>query len=159
MGWLVFIPLSLTEWRTLSADILEPSSLPGRREPCQEKQLPKRILIVDDQPFIIKILTVRLVAHGYVVLSASNGEDLMAKLSAFKPDAIVMDVMMPGMDGVQLADKLGQLPATATTPIIFHSALISPDQPQDSPANPYHHYLGKSFEPEALLKLLWRIGV
>lgn len=114
---------------------------------------------MDDQPFVLKILTVQLVAHGYVVLSASNGEEMMAKLSAFKPDAIVMDVMMPGMDGVQLADRLGESPATATTPIIFHSALISPRQPEDSPTNPYHHYLGKSFEPEALLNLLQRIGV
>jgi len=120
--------------------------------------LPKRILIVDDDPTVIKVLTLLLVAHGYLVLTASNGEDLMAKLSAFKPDAILMDVLMPGMDGVQLAERLGQMHATATTPIIFLSALITPDQPQDSPSNPYHHYLGKSFEPEALLELLRRIG-
>ena len=121
--------------------------------------MPKRILIVDDDPIVIKVLTLLLVAHGYLVLTASNGEDLMAKLSAFRPDAILMDVMMPGMDGVQLAERLGQMHATAITPIIFMSALITPDQPQDSPSNPYHHYLGKSFEPEALLGLLKRIGV
>ena len=121
--------------------------------------MPKRIMIVDDQAFVLKLLTVQLVAHGYVVLAASNGEEMMAKLTAFKPDAIVLDVMMPGLDGVQLADRLAQVPATANIPIIFHSALISPHQPEDSPANPHHHYLGKSFEPEALLKLLQRIGV
>ena len=119
----------------------------------------KRILIVDDEPFVIKLLTVRLVSHGYLVLAATNGEELMAKLATFRPDAILMDVMMPGMDGVQLAERLGLVPGTAAIPIIFHSALISPDQPQDSPSNPYHHYLGKSFEPEALLGLLKRIGV
>lgn len=116
-------------------------------------------MIVDDQPFVLKLLTVQLVSHGYVVLSAANGEEMMAKLAVFKPDAIVLDVMMPGLDGVQLAERLGQVPATASIPIIFHSALISPRQPEDSPANPNHHYLGKSFEPEALLNLLKRIGV
>ncbi len=117
----------------------------------------KRILIVDDEPFIIKLLTQRLVANGYLVLAANNGADLMAKLAAFKPDAILMDVMMPGLDGVQLADQLGQMPGTAHLPIIFHSALISPDQPQDSPTHPHHHYLSKSFEPEPLLELLHRV--
>jgi len=121
--------------------------------------VPKRILIVDDEPFVIKLLTVRLTANGYVVLAATDGLDMMAKLSTFRPDAIQMDVMLPGMDGVQLAERLGQMPSTENTPIIFHSALISPDQPQDSPSNPHHHYIGKSFEPEALLALLNRIGV
>lgn len=120
--------------------------------------MPKRILVVDDDPFIIKTLTRFLVGNGYLVLAATNGDELMAKLTAFRPDAILMDVMLPGMDGVQLADRLGKLPATAATPIIFLSALITPDQPQDSPSNPYHHYLGKSFEPQALLELLRRIG-
>lgn len=121
--------------------------------------MPKHILIVDDDPIAIKILTRLLVGRGYLVMAAANGEDLMARLTAFKPDAILMDVMLPGMDGVQLAERLGQIPATAATPIIFLSALISPDQPQDSPINPRHHYLCKSFEPEVLLELLKRIGV
>lgn len=120
--------------------------------------MPKHILIVDDDPIAIKVLTRLLVAHGYLVLAAANGEDLLARVTAFRPDAVLMDVMLPGMDGVQLAERLGQMPATASTPIIFLSALISPDQPQDSPSNPRHHFLGKSFEPEALLELLKRIG-
>ena len=119
----------------------------------------KRILIVDDEPFIIKLLTVRLTASGYVVLGAKDGLDMMAKLAGFKPDAILMDVMMPRMDGVQLADMLGQMPSMSHVPIIFNSALISPDLPQDSPTNPNHHYLSKSFEPEVLLELLKRIGL
>lgn len=119
----------------------------------------KQILVVDDEPFVLKILKLRLVAAGYVVEEAKDGLDMMAKLATFKPDAILMDVMMPRMDGVQLADMLGQMPGMAEIPIIFHSAIIAPDTPQDSPSNPHHHYLSKSFEPEALLKLLQRIGV
>ena len=121
--------------------------------------MPKHILVVDDEPFVLKILTRQLVAHGYVVLSATGGSDLMAKLATFKPDVILLDVMMPGLDGIQIAEQLARGKATAQIPIIFLSALISPYQPQDSPANPRFHYLGKPFEPETLLKLLGRIGV
>ena len=121
--------------------------------------MPKRIIIVDDDPGILKILTKRLVAEGYLVLSAANGADLAAKLPTFRPSAILLDVMMPGMDGVQIADQLARFPTTAPIPIIFLSALISPYDPQDSPANPRHHYLSKPFEPEVLLALLKRIGV
>ncbi|MBL0312744.1 MAG: response regulator [Holophagaceae bacterium] len=119
----------------------------------------KHILVVDDEPFTIQILTLRLVANGYLVDSASDGADMLAKLADFKPDAILLDVMMPRIDGTQLADLLGQMPDLADIPIIFHSALISPDLPQDSPVNPHHHYLSKTAEPEVLLALLKRIGV
>ncbi len=119
----------------------------------------KRILIVDDEPFIIKILTLRLVANDYLVDAAGDGIEMMAKLAAYKPDAILMDVIMPCMDGVQLADLLGQMKGLADIPIIFHSALISPEMPQDSPSKPHHHYLSKSVEPEVLLELLHRIGL
>ena len=119
----------------------------------------KRILVVDDDPNIVMILTRRLMANGYLVLSASGGEQLLAQLRAFRPDAILLDVMMPFMDGKQVADKLGLNHATATIPIIFISCLIAPLHPQDSPTNPQHHYLGKPFEPEALLGLLKRFGV
>jgi len=121
--------------------------------------MPKRIMIVDDEPLIIQTLTPLLVAHGYMVLAASSGADLLAKLPAFRPDAILLDVMMPKMNGFQVAEQLGHFPATATIPIIFLSAVISPFEPQDSPAKPTHHFLGKPFETETLLKLLKRICV
>jgi len=121
--------------------------------------MPKRIIVVDDDPTISLIITKRLVANGYVVLPAASGAELMVKLPAFRPDVILLDVMMPGMDGVQVAELLGQRLNTASLPIIFLSALISPDHLQDSPSNPLHHYLGKPFEPEVLLGLLKRIGV
>jgi len=121
--------------------------------------LPKRIMVVDDDEFIVKILTRRLVANGYLVLSAASGAELLAKLPSFRPDGILLDVMMPGMDGVQVAELLGRRPSTSRIPIVFVSALIGPDHAQDSPANPLHHYLGKPFEPEVLMALLKRIGL
>ena len=56
-----------------------------------------------------------------------------------------------------MAKQLEQEPATAAIPIVFCSALISRDSPEDFPSNPNYHYLGKPFEPETLLDLLKRI--
>ena len=117
----------------------------------------RRIMIVDDDPSFVSILTRRLVANGYMVLSAFSGEDLLTKLDGFHPDVILLDVMMPGMDGLQVAKRLEQGASTAAIPIVFCSALISTDYPQEFPANPRYHYLGKPFEPEVLLALLKRI--
>lgn len=122
-------------------------------------RLAKQILIVDDDPIAIKIFTARLVANGYLVDAASDGAAMMAKLATFKPDAILLDVMMPRVNGVQQADILGRIPGMADIPIIFHSALFPPSLPRDSPSNPHHHYLSKSAEPEELLALLKQIVV
>ena len=66
---------------------------------------------------------------------------------------------MPGLDGRQVADHMANSPATASIPIVFISALISPFHSQDSPSNPLHHYLGKPFDENVLRDLLKRIGV
>ena len=121
--------------------------------------MPKKVLVVDDEPLVATIISRHLVAKGYLVFSACDGADLFQKLRGFRPDVILLDVMMPGMDGVKVAETLGQNPATANIPIVFISALIGPSDPQDNPANPFHHYLGKPFEPEVLLALLKRIGL
>lgn len=121
--------------------------------------MPKRIIIVDDEPDFRMILTRRLISHGYLVLSASSSADLLAKLPSFRPDAILLDVLMPGIDGIQVAEQLDRISATASTPIIFLSSLISAHHPQDSSSNTRHHFLGKPFMSETLLGLLRRIGV
>jgi CheY-like chemotaxis protein len=119
----------------------------------------KRILVVDDEMDFTRIVTRNLITQGYLVRAAGGVDEVMKSLKAFRPDAILMDVMLPGTDGVKIAEQLARSPATATIPIVFVSALISPYQPQDSPANPLHHYLGKPFEPEVLMGLLRRIGI
>ena len=60
----------------------------------QEGGMPKRIIVVDDEPSIVKILTKRLMGWGYVVLSASSATELLAKLSVFKPDVILLDLSL-----------------------------------------------------------------
>jgi DNA-binding response OmpR family regulator len=68
----------------------------------------KRILVVDDEPDFLEILSVRLRAGGYEVEVAHNGEEALKKIQQFKPDLILSDVIMPKMDGVDFFHALRQ---------------------------------------------------
>lgn len=79
------------------------------------------ILIVDDSPTEVHVLTSILEKHGFVVGVATNGEDGVEKSKADKPDLILMDVVMPGMNGFQAARQISTDPETSSIPIILVS--------------------------------------
>jgi putative two-component system response regulator len=82
-----------------------------------------RILIVDDEPLNIKVL-VDLLRPNYNLLVAKNGEQALERMSMTPPpDLVLLDVMMPGMDGYEVCRHLKQNPHTATVPVIFCSAM------------------------------------
>ncbi|KFD39146.1 PhoP family transcriptional regulator [Schleiferia thermophila str. Yellowstone] len=81
-----------------------------------------KILIVDDEPDIIEILDYNLKKEGYHVLTADNGEDAIKVAKASKPDLIVLDVMMPGMDGMEVCEKIRNLPELSGVLITFLTA-------------------------------------
>ncbi len=83
-----------------------------------------QILIVDDESHNRKLLELLLGSDGYQTRSANNGEDALASISQGAPDLILLDIMMPGMDGFQVAGILKAAPATANIPIIMVTALI-----------------------------------
>lgn len=78
-----------------------------------------QVLIVDDSPTEVHILSSVLEKGGYTVLAASNGEDGIAQAKEAKPDLILMDVVMPGMNGFQATRQLTKDPETANIPIII----------------------------------------
>lgn len=86
-------------------------------------ETPARILIVDDEVCNLRLMEVLLKAEGYVTESASNGEDALAFTNSFHPDLILLDVMMPGIDGFEVAGRLKLDPATKNIPIIMVTAL------------------------------------
>lgn len=65
-----------------------------------------RVLVVDDEPNIVELLKVSLKFQGFEVETASSGHEALEKATAFKPEAFILDVMMPGMDGFELLPKL-----------------------------------------------------
>ena len=64
----------------------------------------KKVLVVDDEPGIVKIVELELKFYGYDVITASSGKEGLEKCKRLKPDAVIMDIMMPGMAGNQAAE-------------------------------------------------------
>ena len=79
------------------------------------------VLIVDDSPTELHVLTTILQKNGHTVTSASNGEEGVAKAKAEKPDLILMDVVMPGMNGFQASRQISTDPETSHIPVIIVS--------------------------------------
>lgn len=78
-----------------------------------------KILIVDDSPTELHVLTGHLAAAGHQTLTAESGEEGLEVAKSEKPDLILMDVVMPGLNGFQATRKLGRDPATAHIPVII----------------------------------------
>ena len=83
---------------------------------------PPRILIVDDNPMNLEILQTRLAVHGYEIVTAADGEEALTIASEKQPDLILLDVMMPRMDGIEVCRRLRSDPALPFTPIILVTA-------------------------------------
>jgi CheY-like chemotaxis protein len=84
---------------------------------------PTKILIVDDEPLNVDILEQELAELGYQTVSAANGQEALAKVGAEAPDLILLDVMMPGMDGFTVCRRLKEREETQLIPIVFMTAL------------------------------------
>ena len=81
-----------------------------------------KILIVDDEPNIVVALEFLLQQQGFVVEKAYNGQEALYKLSSVRPGIVILDVMMPGMDGFEVARRIRQQPSNRNTQIIFLTA-------------------------------------
>ncbi len=92
-----------------------------RKRPRPKGGYDATILVVDDSPTVIAAFTKVLTQAGFKVISAANGEDGVAMARAERPDLILMDVVMPGINGYQATRQLRQDPVTADTPILIVS--------------------------------------
>jgi len=86
-----------------------------------------KILVVDDIPQNVKLLVDLLTVKGYAVVSASSGEEALAKVASEKPDLVLLDVMMPGMSGYDVCRRIRADPATALLPVV-HCTSLDPQQ-------------------------------
>lgn len=106
----------------------------------------KRVLIVDDEPDFSMIVQTYLEKEGFETELAYNGLEGYEKVKANPPDAIVLDVMMPEMDGYQLCAKLKKEPAYAEIPIVLLTAVAD-----HVTSTRYSHYDGMSMEADDYL--------
>jgi two-component system, OmpR family, alkaline phosphatase synthesis response regulator PhoP len=81
-------------------------------------------MVVDDNPDIITIVKTILEGKGYNVLSASSGQELLSLLDNQKPDLIILDIMMPEMDGLEVLGRLKGVTETASIPVILLTAKV-----------------------------------
>lgn len=84
----------------------------------------RTIMVVDDNPDIITIVKTILEGKGYQVLSASSGQELLNLLTDRKPDLIILDIMMPEMDGLEVLGRLKAVTETASIPVILLTAKV-----------------------------------
>src|SRR5580698_751840 len=82
----------------------------------------RKILVVDDEPDIVELVAFNLKAEGYDVATASNGLEALDQARALLPDLIVLDLMMPELDGLAVCEILHRLPSTAAIPVIMLTA-------------------------------------
>lgn len=122
------------------------------------KNLSTKVLIVDDDPEIIEILNYNLINSGFITKSASNGLEAIKKAKKFVPDIILLDVMMPEMDGIEACIKIREIKTLTNTRIIFLSArgedftqIAAFDAGADD-------YISKPVKPKILLKKISSIA-
>ncbi|CAN5260518.1 hypothetical protein BH18ACT4_BH18ACT4_00400 [soil metagenome] len=109
----------------------------------------KRVLVVDDEPDILLLLCLNLEAAGHEVLLAADGERALQRIEADKPDAVVLDVMMPVLDGWGVLESLARRPAPP--PVLIVSAKTAAADIVHAVHLGASDYLTKPFDAEVLL--------
>ena len=112
------------------------------------------VLIIEDEKLIIVSTQMVLEAAGFRVESAMNGEDGIAKARQLKPDLVLLDIMMPGIDGWETLTRLKRDPETSGIPVIIFTAREHARGHQKSAEMGAADYFRKPFEPDELIELV-----
>ncbi len=120
--------------------------------------MPKgRILICDDDPSILRLLQVNLELEDYEVLSGRDGQEGYDIAVAEHPDLVILDIMMPNLDGYGACKKLKANPEVADIPVLFLSAKAQEEDMQEGLDLGAAAYLTKPFDPEDLSDTIERL--
>jgi CheY-like chemotaxis protein len=93
--------------------------------------IPRRVLVVDDSSLIREAAALALgTIRGWDVLTAASGEEGLERAGADQPDAVLLDVVMPGLDGIAVAERLAHSPGTRTIPVVMLTAAGSAEDRQ-----------------------------
>jgi len=84
--------------------------------------MPKKILIVEDNPQNLKVVRMALRPHGYILLEATNGDEALEVAVRDKPDLIIIDIQLPKVSGLEVIRRLRQMPAFSYIPVIAVTA-------------------------------------
>jgi two-component system alkaline phosphatase synthesis response regulator PhoP/two-component system response regulator VicR len=118
---------------------------------------PKKILVADDEPTLLQLVAFNLRVEGYEVVTARNGLEAVEKTQAERPDLVVLDVMMPKLDGFDVLQELKTNPETEHIPVIMLTALSDDGSVRQGWDRDVDCYLTKPFDPMELLSMVDRL--
>jgi DNA-binding response OmpR family regulator len=111
----------------------------------------RKVLVVEDDPDQLEVTRLSLKAAGFAIGTASNGIDALKKAKTVSPDLILLDVMMPGLNGFAVCETLRENPATAAIPVLMLTGLCSHISQLVAFESGATDYLIKPFVPEELV--------
>jgi two-component system alkaline phosphatase synthesis response regulator PhoP len=114
----------------------------------------KKILVVDDEPHVRILLKSRLEANGYAVVTAYGGLQALEKVKEEKPNLILLDIVMPDLNGYEVAQKLKSDPETAAIPIIIFTASNVRELEDKCRDLGVDYVIMKPFSPEVMLGMV-----
>jgi CheY-like chemotaxis protein len=113
-----------------------------------------KILVVDDEPSIVRLMEFILARQGHEMLVAVNGEEALQKVRDHRPDLVLLDIMMPRIDGYEVARTLRADAETAEMPIVMLSAKAQEEDIQRGIDVGVNEYITKPFSPEHLVHVV-----
>ena len=118
---------------------------------CRQREGEDKVLMVDDNPTNLQVLQATLEGQGYRLLAARDGPSALAVVAKAAPDLILLDIMMPGMDGYEVCRRLKSDPATYDIPVIFLSALEQTEDKVKGFELGAVDYITKPFQPAEVI--------
>jgi DNA-binding response OmpR family regulator len=109
-----------------------------------------RVLIVDDEPDVLELVDFRLASEGFEVVRAANGLEALSKARCESPQVIVLDMMLPDLDGLLVCEILRAQPSTRDVPVVVLSALDRPATSSRGAKIRVYHWLKKGSDLDAL---------
>ena len=117
----------------------------------------KLVLVVDDEDMTRQMIVMFLTMDGHQSVEAENGVEALEQVAKHHPDAIILDVMMPEMDGITMCKKLRANPATASIPVLMLSGRSQIDAEQEGLEAGANVYMKKPMDPKEMLVILKKI--
>lgn len=118
--------------------------------------MPKKILVVDDEPDVLLLCKVNLEFEGYNVKEAHDGEEALSVIASENPDLVLLDVMMPGMDGWQVLSSIKADSTTSHIPVVMLTAKVQERDQIRGWNGGVSDYVTKPFNPIALSQTVRR---
>ena len=117
----------------------------------------KKVLVVDDQPQIVRLIQLHLDREGFQVLTAADGEEALERVHEERPDLVILDVIMPKKDGFEVLRTIKATPELERTPVIMLTVKTQSADIVEGLREGAELYLPKPFHPRELVALVKRV--